>query len=90
MNGDQGLNGFARLVVALEPWLSQIVIIGGWAHRLYRMHADAQALDYPPLMTLDTDVAVPQKLVVGEDDIRQRLAAQGFTEELANRHRRRR
>jgi hypothetical protein len=29
---------FARLVDALEPWLDQVVIIGGWAHRLYRLH----------------------------------------------------
>src|ERR1700679_4262782 len=28
---------FARLVDALEPWLDQVVIIGGWAHRLYRL-----------------------------------------------------
>jgi hypothetical protein len=24
---------FVRLVQALNPWLKQIVIIGGWAHR---------------------------------------------------------
>jgi hypothetical protein len=29
---------FTRLVDALEPWLDQVVIIGGWAHRLYRQH----------------------------------------------------
>jgi len=27
---------FAQLIKALEPWLPQIVVIGGWAHRLYR------------------------------------------------------
>ena len=36
---------FARLVDALEPWLDQVVIIGGWAHRLYRLHPLAQPLD---------------------------------------------
>ena len=35
---------FARLVDALEPWLDQVVIIGGWAHRLYRQHPLAQPL----------------------------------------------
>ena len=29
---------FVRLVAALEPWLDQIVVVGGWAHRLYRLH----------------------------------------------------
>ena len=30
------LEDFGRLVDALTPWLDQVVIIGGWAHRLYR------------------------------------------------------
>jgi hypothetical protein len=34
------------------------------------------------LTTLDTDVAVPAKLPVGDQDIRERLLAHGFTEEL--------
>ena len=50
---------FARLVEALEPWLDRVVIIGGWAHRLYRLHPLAQPLDYEPLGTFDADVAVP-------------------------------
>jgi hypothetical protein len=29
---------FARLVDALEPWLDQVVIIGGRAHRFYCLH----------------------------------------------------
>ena len=36
---------FARLVEALEPWLDRVVIIGGWAHRLYRQNPLAQPLD---------------------------------------------
>ena len=50
---------FARLIAALEPWLQQIVIVGGRAHQLYRLHPHAQHPDYPPLSTLDTDVALP-------------------------------
>ena len=73
---------FPRLLRALEPWLGHIVIIGGWAHRLYRLHPLAQGLDYPPLMTLDTDIAVPSKLPAGDGDIRQRLLSHGFTEEF--------
>lgn len=80
MNGVQ--DPFSRLAVALEPWLDQVVIIGGWAHRLYRLHPAAQKLDYPPLTTLDADVAVPPKLPVGEQDIRARLLAHSFAEEF--------
>jgi hypothetical protein len=73
---------FRLLLAALEPWLGQIVIVGGWAHQLYRLHPEAQHLDYPPLTTSDTDVAVPGQLPVGEQDIRARLLANGFTEEF--------
>jgi hypothetical protein len=82
MNKTHDNDAFARLVVALEPWLDKIVIVGGWAHRLYRMHPDAQSLDYAPLMTLDTDVAVPAKLPDHGGSIRNRMLAQGFSEEF--------
>lgn len=73
---------FERLLHALAPWQDQMVIIGGWAHRLYRLHPQAVKLDYPPLTTLDTDVAIPEALPVNERDIRDRLHAAGFTEEF--------
>ncbi len=76
------LSAFARLVIALEPWLDDVVIIGGWAHRLYRLHPSAQHLDYAPIMTLDTDLAVPAVLPAKEQDIRERLLQNGFTEEF--------
>src|SRR5260370_6524019 len=82
MNDVQDPDPFRRLVTALAPWLDQVVIVGGWAHQLYRLHPRAQELDYPPLTTLDTDVAVPAKLPAGEQDIRERLLAYGFTEEF--------
>jgi hypothetical protein len=72
---------FARLIVALEPWLTQVVIIGGWAHRLYRLHPSAQHVEYLPLTTLDTDIAVPARLKVTDTDVRKRLIAHGFEEE---------
>lgn len=73
---------FSRLLAALAPWLDQVVIIGGWAHRLYRLHPRAQTVDYAPLSTLDTDVAIPANVQALAQDIRQRLLAQGFTEEF--------
>lgn len=72
---------FARLIVALEPWLPQVVIIGGWAHRLYRLHPSAKQVEYLPLTTLDTDIAVPPRLKVIGKNVRERLIANGFEEE---------
>lgn len=68
------------------PWLSQIVIVGGWAHRLFRYHPLAQAVPYEPLTTFDTDVAIPHKLEVREQDLRNRLKEAGFTEKLLGDH----
>jgi hypothetical protein len=82
MNSVQDPDPFTRLVAALEPWLGQVVIVGGRVHRLYRLHPYAQQLDYPPLSTLDTDVALPLKMPVGDENIRVRLLAHGFTEEF--------
>src|SRR5260370_38910873 len=82
MNGIQEPDVFKRLIAALEPWLDHVVIVGGWAHQLYRLHPEAQELDYPPLSTLDADLAVPAKLPSGKQDIRARLIAHGFTEEV--------
>lgn len=81
MNLDYGNEHFGRLILALEPWLDKVVIIGGWAHRLYRLDPRAQPLSYAPILTLDTDVAIPAHLAVTTQDIRERLAAQGFKEE---------
>jgi hypothetical protein len=87
MTPDTDFESFARLIDALSPWLGQVVIIGGWAHRLYRLHPSAQKPDYPPLTTLDTDIAVPARLEVKKQDIHDRLIANRFQEELLGRHR---
>lgn len=81
MNDHPEYEQFARLIASLEPWLASVVIIGGWAHRLYRIHPSAQQVMYVPLMTLDTDVAVPARLQVTGQDVRERLMANGFEEE---------
>ncbi len=81
MNGHSENEEFARLIDALNPWLEEVVIIGGWAHRLYRIHPVAQVIAYVPIGTLDTDVAIPARLRVEGDDLRERLVANGFEEE---------
>lgn len=73
---------FSRLIAALDPWLNQIVIVGGWAHRLYRQHPSAQKLDFAPLMTLDADIALPPTLPNQTPTIRDALAANGFEAEF--------
>ena len=82
MNANTELEPFAKFIEALEPWLDQVVLIGGWAHRLYRLHPHAQELIYPALTTLDGDVAVPEKLQVKGRNIRERLLEAGFLEEF--------
>jgi hypothetical protein len=73
MNANPEFASFARLAESLTPWLDQVVIIGGWAHRLHRLHPFAQPLQYEPLATLDADVALPRRIRVAGDEIYQRL-----------------
>ena len=73
---------FSKFIGALDPWLGQVVLIGGWAHRLYRLDSRARDLEYPPLTTLDGDVAMPTKLKVEESNVRKRLLQAGFKEEF--------
>lgn len=76
------ISGFARLITAQGPWLDQVVIIGGWAHRLYRLDPRAQKLDFAPLMTLDIDVALPPNVPDRAPSIRELLVANGFEEDF--------
>jgi hypothetical protein len=87
MNANPEFASFARLVESLTPWLDQVVIIGGWAHRLHRLHPLARPLQYEPLATLDADVALPRRIRVAGDEIYQRLAANGFEAEFLGHHR---
>ncbi len=76
---DSGEREFARLINCIEPWLSEVVIIGGWAYRLYSLTPQSQEPLHPLLMTLDADIAVPAGLGSG-GDIRERLVQDGFEE----------
>ena len=79
---DPGLEAFSKFVGALEPWSGEVVLVGGWAHRLYRLDPRARKLDYLSLSTLDGDVAVPPQLKKQEATVRKRLADAGFTKEF--------
>jgi hypothetical protein len=77
----EDFEAFARLVTALRPWLGQLVVVGGWAHRLHRFHRLAKPPRHLPLRTRDTDfVFSPDEALAG--DVRKALTEAGFTEEL--------
>jgi hypothetical protein len=79
------LQDLARLANALRPWLGELVIVGGWAHRLYRMLPNVPTLAYQPLRTRDADVAFSAtSSLVG--NMGAALKAAGFREELAGEH----
>jgi hypothetical protein len=81
----EDLANFARLVEAVRPWLTHLVIVGGWAHRLYRFHPLATSQDYQPLRTRDVDLAFSLK-APPEGDLRAALKQAGFEEELSGEH----
>jgi hypothetical protein len=75
------MEAFARLVTALRPWLGQLVVVGGWAHRLHRFHRLATPPAHLPLRTRDTDLAFsPDEALAG--DLRTALTDAGFIEQL--------
>jgi Nucleotidyltransferase len=81
MPPDDELAVFFRLIAALRPLLDRVVIIGGWAHRLYRYRTDAIIPDYAPLFTSDADVVIPSNTVLPKT-LRKQLLANGFAEEF--------
>lgn len=87
MKPEADIEPFAKFVEAIDPWLGQTVLVGGWAHRLYRNDPRARNLEYVPLTTLDGDVALPAKLKIEESTVRQRLTDAGFTEEFVGEDR---
>lgn len=77
---------FARLMAALEPWHQELVLVGGWAHRLHHLHDLAEPPRYQPLTTLDADLAFTNAARL-EGSIKARLVAAGFAENLSGEHR---
>jgi hypothetical protein len=71
---------FARLIDALRPWLPRLVVVGGWAHRLHRLHPLANPPLYLPLRTRDADLAFSMDAGL-DGDVRWALREAGFSEE---------
>jgi hypothetical protein len=80
---DNDIEKFCGLVDALRPWLGRIVFVGGWAHRLYRERPESAQLPYAPLRTTDADVVLDPRTIGRSENVRVRLIAHGFTEELS-------
>jgi hypothetical protein len=77
----EDLAAFARLVTALRPWLGDLVLVGGWAHRLHRFHPLAKPPAHQPLRTRDADLAFAGDAVL-RGSMRAALRNAGFREEL--------
>lgn len=75
-------SGLRRLLTALRPFLAKLVIVGGWANRLYRFADDVEAPGYDPIFTTDTDIALIDARAFEPNSIRERLRENGFVEEL--------
>lgn len=75
------LEAFANLTQALTPWRSQLVFIGGWAHRLHRFDSRANKLAHQPVFTRDTDLAFATETPI-DGDIKSALDKHGFKEIL--------
>ena len=78
------LASFARSIEALEPYIKDLVFVGGWAHYLYTLRPEASPLPFEPLRTVDADVATPARLPPGRLTIAQCLTKAGFREHLSS------
>ena len=72
---------FARLIEVLRPWLPRVVVVGGWAHRLHRLHPAADPPTHMPIVTRDVDLALCPTPPL-EGDIGAALRAADFHLEL--------
>jgi hypothetical protein len=75
----------AKAIDALRPWRDSVVLVGGWAHRLHRMHPDATSPSYGAVVTLDADVAFGTETRL-QGDIGLALIAAGFEKKLMGEH----
>ena len=76
--------GLARLLDAIRPWSHEVVIVRGWAHRLYRLRGDAEVPPHQPVVTRDVDLAVGRGKLRG--NIGKALRDADFHEVLSSDH----
>lgn len=56
---DLAVRQFARVIIALQPYVDDIVFVGGWVHALYLSEAN----DHGAVATEDIDVTLPRTLL---------------------------
>ena len=83
MNDD--LAAFARLIEVVRPWSKDLVVVGGWAHWLYRLHDTSNVPSYQALQTRDADLAFSLK-APPDGDIGTALKRAGFHERRSGEH----
>ena len=81
----EDLQAFTKLIEALRPWLGQVVVVGGWAHRLHRLHPMAVTPQYTPIRTRDADVALSVREPFA-GDIGEALKKAGFEGHFSGEH----
>lgn len=79
---NQDFTAFHRLVTAVQPYLTDLVFVGGWAHRLMVEHPLALRPGFAPLFTLDADLAASGRLPRRNASLLELLEDAGFREEL--------
>jgi len=79
------LDNLAKLLQALKPWRGHLVVVGGWAHRLYRFAPHVNNPGYQPVNTRETDLAFNSNEPI-EGDIKEALVKAGFSEQLTGEH----
>jgi hypothetical protein len=76
------LEAFIQLAQALAPWRGKLVFVGGWAHRLHRLHPRATPQAHQPVFTRDTDLAFSAAEPI-EGDMKAALEGHGFKEQFS-------
>ena len=72
----------ATLIDALRPWLGKLVFVGGWAHRLHRLHPSADVPAYAAVVTRDADIAIADPGAL-QGDLAAALTHAGFLMNLS-------
>jgi hypothetical protein len=72
---------------AVAPYLDQLVLVGGFAARLYRFHPRAASTDIDPILTFDVDFAAPGTLrAAGRQTLSDLVATAGLDPQLFADH----
>ena len=77
---DQFFPGLVGVLTILEPFLTDVVLVGGWVPYLMSLQK-RDGMSGSPLMTRDIDIAVPRRLAAGGDVMDRLLREAGLRHE---------